>query len=294
MKILLTGASGQLGREILNTKPKGIEIINKNRFELDLFSEDSCINILKEYKPQWVINCAAYTNVDKAEDQKDIAYSINALAPKYFSKAIKDHGGDLLHISTDYVFDGNKGSPYHTTDRKSPLSIYGYTKAKGEDFIIDHLADLNKGNIIRTSWLMSKYGNNFAKKILNKFNDNLLLSVIADQIGCPTTASTLAEACWKTIELKSKGIKMPNIMHYCNAGVASWYDIAIALEEIGRELNLINHSVKVLPISSKSYPSKAKRPPYSVLDTFETLDKLSLHPINWRKAIYFLLETIKK
>ena len=132
-----------------------------------------------------------------------MAFNINSLAPKYFSEAIKDYGGNLLHVSTDYVFNGTKKTPYLPSDKKSPINNYGYTKAKGEDFILENLSNLNKGHIIRTSWLMSEYRDNFALKILKKLSQNKDLRVINDQIGCPTTAFTLAKACWKAVNLKS-------------------------------------------------------------------------------------------
>ncbi len=294
MKILLTGVTGQLGKEIIKNKPEGVKIISKDRLELDLLSKKSCIDAINNIKPDWIINCAAYTNVDKAEDEKDLAYRINSLAPNFFSEGIMKYGGDLLHVSTDYVFNGRKGSPYYPTDKKSPINNYGYTKSKGEDFILDKLSNLNKGHIIRTSWLMSPYGNNFALKILNLLRSKNELKVISDQIGSPTTANSLAKVCWKSIKLKSKGIKIPHIMHYSDSGVASWYDIAISLEEISREINLLNNETRILPIPSTSYPSKVKRPAYSVLDSFETLDKLSLEPIYWRKSIFNLLKNFKE
>ncbi len=292
MKILLTGASGQLGKEILNTKPFDCEIIIKNRSELDLSSQKSCLENIQNNKPNWIINCAAYTNVEKAEDEKELAYKINSLAPKYFSEIIKDYGGDLLHISSDYVFDGKKGSPYLPNDKKAPLGIYGSTKSIGEDFIIENLSDINKGHIIRTSWLLSPYGNNFALKILKKLDHENQLKIIYDQIGSPTSACTLAKVCWQTIILKSKGINIPKIMHYSDAGIASWYDIAITIEEIGRELGLIKKEVKIIPILSSSYPSKVKRPKYSVLNTKETIDKLFIDSIPWRKSLKDLLNKL--
>ena len=293
MKILLTGATGQLGREILKTKPKGVEIIIKKKIELNLLSKKSCIENVKRYKPDWIINCAAYTNVDKAEVQKELAFNINSLTPKYFSEAIKDYGGNLLHVSTDYVFNGNKKTPYLPSDKKSPINNYGYTKAKGEDFILENLSNLNKGHIIRTSWLMSEYRNNFALKILKKLSQNKDLRVINDQIGCPTTAFTLAKACWKAVNLKSEKIKIPQILHYCNSGIASWYDVAVSILEIGKEQKLLKKQIKIIPTSSKSYPLQAQRPHYSVLDTSDTLDKLSLEPIYWKESISDLLNQLK-
>ena len=293
MNILLTGFSGQLGKSIISSKPKDIKIICKDKLELDLLSRESCLKVIKDIRPDWIINCAAYTNVDRAEEEKELAYKVNSLAPKFLSEAIKNYGGDLLHISTDYVFDGKKNTPYNPNENKSPICSYGYTKAKGEDFICDTLSGLDKGNIIRTSWLMSSCGNNFALKIIQKLKSNEKLNIIYDQLGSPTTASTLAYGCWKTIILKNKGVKLPSIMHFTNSGVASWYDIAISIDEIGREFKLLKETNSIIPIETKEYQSAATRPKYSVLNSFESFDKLSIKPIYWREALKKVLFELK-
>jgi len=293
MRVLLTGGSGQLGKEIFYLKPKEIEIFQPSKLELNLLSKDSCLEAILKYKPDWIINCAAYTNVDKAELEKDLAFQINSLAPKYIANAIKKYGGNFLHISTDYVFDGLKGSPYKPNDPKSPINQYGYTKAKGEDFITEILSDSNKVNIIRTSWLLSPYGKNFALTIIKKLNEVKELKIISDQVGSPTTTSILAEACWQTILLKSQGIEIPFILHCTNSGTASWYDLAISIEEIGRKLNLFDKRINILPIKSEEYPTAAKRPSYSVLDSSDSLKKLFIKPITWRTAILNLLDEFR-
>ena len=148
MKILLTGSSGQLGKSIIASKPEDLHIICKSRSELELLSRDSCFKVIKETKPDWIINCAAYTNVDKAETDKDLAFNLNSLTPKYLSEAIRNFGGDILHISTDYVFNGKNNTPYLPSDEKSPISTYGYTKSKGEDYLLKILADSKKGILL--------------------------------------------------------------------------------------------------------------------------------------------------
>ncbi len=293
MKVLLTGGAGQLGKSIIASKPEGLKIHIPNKTELNLISKDSCFEAIEKFKPDWIINCAAYTNVDKAESEEDLAFKVNALAPKYFAEAIKINGGNLLHISTDYVFDGEKGTAYKPNEKKSPISIYGYTKAKGEDFLTELLSDSCKGNIIRTSWLMSPYGNNFALKIIEKIKKFKELKIISDQIGSPTTTSILAKSCWQTISLKSQGVELPFIMHCTNKGTASWYELAVYIEEIGRELKLFDNRVNIIPIKSEEYPTAAKRPFYSVLDSSESLQRLSVKPIVWRSAIFELLNEFR-
>ena len=216
------------------------------------------------------------------------------MAPKYFSEAIKNYDCNLLHISTDYVFDGKKGKPYLPNDKKNPLSYYGYSKSKGEDFIADKLFDKNKANIIRTSWLMSPYGNNFALKIIQKLLDNTKLEIIRDQYGSPTTSKTLAKACWQTVLLKSKGLKLPNVMHFTNEGEASWYEIAVEISKSMEKMKLLNIRNKISSILSSEYPTKAKRPSYSVLNSSNTFEDLSLKPIFWKNAIKDLLIEFKK
>ena len=293
MKVLLTGGSGQLGKSILKTKPEKIKIFVPNKIELNLTSKDSIFEAILKYKPDWIINCAAYTNVDKAESEKDIAFKINALAPKYFAEALNIYGGNLLQISTDYVFDGRKGRPYKPNEQKCPISVYGFTKAKGEDFLTEVLLDSNKGNIIRTSWLMSPYGNNFALKIIEKIKEMKELKIISDQIGSPTTTSILANSCWQTILLKSQGLEIPFIMHCTNKGMASWYEIAVSIEEIGRKLHLFDERVNILPIKSEEYPCAARRPYYSVLDSYDSLNRLLVKPIHWKIAIFRLLNELR-
>ena len=249
------------------------------------------LNILKN-QTDWIINCAA-TLVDRAENEEELAFKINALAPKYFAEAIKINGGNLLQISTDYVFDGEKGAPYKPNEKKCPINVYGYTKAKGEDFLTELLSDSSKGNIIRTSWLMSPHGNNLALKIIEKIKKFKELKIISDQIGSPTTTSILANACWQTIFLKSQGIEIPLIMHCTNSETASWYDLAVSIEEIGRKLNLFNNSVNILPIKSEEFQTIVKRPSYSVLDSSDSLKRLLVKPINWRSAIFELLNEFK-
>ena len=293
MKVLLTGGSGQLGKSIIASKPQGIQIIIPSKKELNLTSKDSCFEAIKKFKPNWIINCAAYTNVERAESEEDLAYKVNALAPKYFAEAIKINGGNLLQISTDYVFDGIKGTPYKPTENKCPINVYGYTKAKGEDFLTELLSDSFKGHIIRTSWLMSPYTNNFALKIIDKIKKNKELKIISDQIGSPTITSILANSCWQTILLKSQGTKIPFIMHCTNSGTASWYDLAVSIEEIGRKFDLFNNRVNILPIKSEEFPTVAKRPSYSVLDSCDSLKRLLIKPKNWKRAIFELLNEFK-
>ena len=294
MKVLLTGSSGQLGREIINLKPAGINLIKPNRFCLDLSNPKSCQSYIERIKPDWIINCGAYTNVEKAESEKELAYLINSLSVKNLAESIKKINSKFIQISTDYVFDGNQNRPYLPDDLKSPINVYGNTKSIGEDFIKKIFKNNNEGIIIRTSWLMGPTGQNFALKMLNLLSSKKKINVINDQIGSPTTTYSLAKACWETINLNSKGKSLPPILHFANEGEASWFDIAIEIEKIAKELRLINNPVRINPISSSNYPTTAKRPKYSVLDCKSSLQSISFKNIHWKSALKLLFLEYKR
>ena len=294
MKVLLTGSSGQLGREIINLKPTGINLIKPNRFCLDLSNPNSCQKYIERIKPDWIINCGAYTNVEKAESEKELAYLINSLSVKNLAESIKKINSNFIQISTDYVFDGNQNIPYLPEDLKSPINVYGKTKSIGEDFIKKIFKNNNKGIIIRTSWLMGPTGQNFALKMLDLLSSKEKINVINDQIGSPTTTHSLAKACWETINQSTTGESLPPILHFANEGEASWFDIAIEIEKIAKELRLIKKPVTINPISSSNYPTKAKRPKYSVLDCKSSLKSISLENSHWKSALKLLFLEYKR
>ena len=296
MKILLTGASGQLGQALIKNKPKGVDLLTTNRNQVDLTDLELCMNIVEKVNPDWVINCGAYTSVDKAESEPKLAIAINTEAPRAFSKALLKTGGKLLHLSTDFVFNGNQGNPYRTSQSRSPLGVYGTSKAGGEIEIEKILRGRNQAVILRTSWLMGPIGKNFALTMIKLHNEKNEIKVISDQVGGPTSTLTLASTCWNLINqsdriINSKG-ELPMIMHWCDGGVASWYDIAVAIGEIGKQLGLINNPAKVLPISTADHPTPAKRPGYSLLDCTETRDILNLPTIHWRTTLRDVLLSV--
>ena len=285
MKVLIVGGSGQLGKELIFSKPVGIKLFYPTRDELNLASERSCINYIKRNRPNFIINCAAYTNVDKAESEKDLAFLINSLAPKYLCKGINLYGGNLIQFSTDYVFNGTKGNPYGPLDSKNPINYYGYTKAKGEDFCIENISDIGSLNIIRTSWLVGKFRKNFLLTILKLLENKDLLEIVSDQIGSPTTTNSLAYLCWEIILSKSKSKKFPNIMHLTNRGEASWFDLALYIKEIGLEMEIFKSSTTLKPIRSDEYFTVAKRPLYSVLNCNSSLNYFEKVPAYWKDGI---------
>ena len=281
MKILLTGGSGQLGQEILKQKPRGIEIFNPGRNKLDLSDSKSCIKTVLDLKPDWIINCAAYTQVDDAEKNIELSRRINSDAPAAFAEAINKTSSKLLHISTDFVFDGNQNFPYRENQTRKPLSQYGASKALGEELIEKNIYALEKATILRTSWVISPRGKNFILTMLKLHSEKDTLKVVSDQIGCPTSTTDLAKICWKIIYLKKKN-KLPFILHWSDAGVASWYDLAVAVGEIGIELGILKRKAFVNPIKTINYPTPAKRPKYSLLDLEDTCKVLDVIPNHWR------------
>ena len=280
MNILITGANGQLGSEIadLANNFTDLNFIFKDLPDLDicnLKALEECINI---NKIDTIINCAAYTAVDKAEEDAIISQKVNAEGVLNIVKALEKVNGKLIHISTDYVFNGDAYLPYKETDVVSPLGVYGNTKREGELSVLNSDID---GLVIRTSWLYSSYGNNFVKIMLRLGNDREELGVIFDQVGTPTYAKDLAFTCLSILsksnqdKISSKG----NLYHFSNEGVASWYDFSKAIMSIG-EVNC-----KVKPIETKDYPTPAKRPHYSVLNKTKIKNDFQIEIPFWRDSL---------
>ena len=298
MKILITGADGQLAKAIVKSKPSNIEIIALTKNDLNLIDKNKIKKIIRETRPDWIINCAAFTNVEKAEENPDLVMKINSESVKTISDTLKSSKGNLLHISSDFVFDGKKGKSYKPYDKLSPLGIYGKSKAKSEKYINQILGGLNQGIILRTSWLIGPYGKNFLIKMLELHQTKTNINVVMDQIGCITSTTNLANVCWKIIKNKSRLLDINNkkvpILHYCEAGVSSWYDIAEAIGEIGLRYKLISKKAKINPIKTIDYPSKVERPLFSLLDCELSKRLLDLKPPNWRFTLEELIKEIKQ
>ena len=290
MKVVLIGSTGQLGREIIKNSPENINLIIPSRFQLDLSKPEECYEYIMNMAPEWIINSGAYTNVDKAEKYRTTAFKVNALGPKSIAKALSKYGGKLLHISTDYVFDGSKNLPYKVNHNISPVNFYGVSKSKGEEYIQKLLPNHNQLCIIRTSWLMGPFGNNFATKIIKLLGERDEIKVVYDQIASPTTTLSLARAIWESIRINNeyslKKKSFPKINHFTNSGIASWYDVAIALREIGLKKGLIKRAGNILPIESNDYPLTAHRPNFSVLDSKGTKEILHLKDLHWRYELF--------
>ena len=293
MKVLLTGSTGQVGQEIIKSIPPNIKIINPFRRELDLSDPKSCEKIVITERPDWVINCGAYTSVESAEQNIELAKKINSYAPQAFTKAINQINGNLLQLSTDFVFDGSKNTPYNENDPKNPTTHYGYTKSLGEKLIQKTIRNLENATILRTSWVISSRRDNFLLKMLKLHTDRNSINVVADQYGAPTSAKYLAKACWKLIELKKKK-KIPFILHWSDYGTTSWYELAVAIGDIAFDLGIIKKKAIINPIRSTEYPSKVKRPKYSVLNIQSSPNFLQLKPNHWRNNLVEILKDFKE
>lgn len=286
MNILITGANGQLGSEIKelilakgDSKKKYFFEGSKSLDITDFFSVDKYI---QEKNINAIINCGAYTAVDKAEGEVEKAAAVNVNGVENLANAIKKNNGKLIHISTDYVFNGENFRPYKETDEVKPLGVYGKTKRAGEEKLI---ATNVEAIIIRTSWLYSSFGSNFVKTMLSLGKEREKLGVIFDQIGTPTYARDLAKICLKIISLDKEIDEKSKIYHYSNEGVVSWYDFAKAIFEIAKV------DCNVNPIETKDYPKSAKRPNYSVLNKAKIKEDFKIEIPYWRDS---LKEYIKK
>lgn len=280
--ILVTGASGQLGQElqVLAKQYANWQFIFTSRQELDITNHSAIQSLFEQYNFAYCVNCAAYTAVDKAESDQELAVAINTTAVAYIASLCEQYQTQLIHISTDYVYHNNQNYPFKETDLTSPKGVYAQTKLDGE-----YLASKNctQTMIIRTSWVYSSFGNNFVKTMLRLAKDRELLTVIFDQIGSPTYAADLAAAILECIAQVESNINdktlLKGIYHYSNEGVCSWYDFALAIFE------LTNTNCAVLPIETKDYPTPAKRPHFSLLNKAKIKTSFNLHIPHWRTSL---------
>ena len=285
MKVLLTGAAGQLGQALIASTPPGVELVACSSAELDLANREACRAAVQAQRPDWVLNAGAYTAVDKAESEPELAQVVNAGAPGAFSETLAETGGRLLQVSTDFVFNGKQGRPYGPDHELDPLGVYGATKAAGEAAALA----LPGARVLRTSWVYGPVGKNFCLTMLRlhalKAAAGEALGVVADQVGCPTATHTLAEACWRAISVEG-----PQILHWSDAGAASWYDFAVAIGELGVQLGLLQQAAAVRPLTTADYPTPAQRPSYSLLECSSSRVALGLEPLHWRAALAQVLD----
>ena len=285
MRVFITGSDrGQLHWELLRTCPASVEIVSVSP-RLDLYDREAIADTLATLKPDAIINAAAYTAVDKAESEPEQASALNAVAVEQIAMAAQQLAARLIHVSTDFVFGASNGSPFSTDSPTEPVSVYGRTKLAGEQAITAILPD--QSAIFRTAWVYSSHGNNFVKTMLRVMNDRGEVGVIADQTGSPTWAHSLAKALWQALDTEATGI-----FHWTGAGVASWYDFAVAIAEEATAAGLITRPVSVTPLTTEQYPTPARRPAYSVLDLQPTWQTLNMTPPHWRTELRTMLEEL--
>lgn len=287
--ILVTGSSGQLGSEfkMLSHQDTEVDFIFTSKEELPVNNEEAVRVFFKKYHPQYCINCAAYTAVDKAESEKDLAFEINAGAAEILAKTCKENNTVLIHISTDYVFDGTATVPYKEDSPTDPQSVYGASKLEGEKRIME----TNTGSIIiRTSWVYSSFGKNFVKTMLKLMKERQEISVVNDQIGSPTYAADLAEAIMGIIgklSIHQSPFTTHEVYNYSNNGIISWFDFALTIKE------LTGSHCKINPIPTSQYPTPAKRPAYSVLDKTKIQQAFGIKLKDWKESLVVCLQRIQ-
>lgn len=286
MRALIFGAGGQVGRALAAVAPSCAELVALTRAQCDISCRDQVARAIAEASPDLVFNAAAYTAVDRAETEIEQAVALNADAPGFVAEAARAAGSRAVHISTDYVFDGTATRPYRPEDPTNPQSVYGRTKLAGEQAVT--AADPN-ALIVRTSWVYAAQGTNFVKTMLQLMRERDQLGVVADQIGTPTRAESLATALWMLAVNGAGGI-----LHYRDEGTASWHDFAVAIQEEGQELGLLSRTIAIAPIATSDYPTPAPRPAYSVLDAGEAWRLIGGAPPRWRDNLRDTLREVEK
>ena len=284
MRILVTGSNGQLGSEMVALQPQEThhQWFNLDINELDITDKNAVEQFVVNNKIDGIINCAAYTNVDKAEEDVALCYKVNRDAPQYLAQAIEKVGGFIIHISTDYVFDGTNNIPYTEQDKPNPVTIYGKSKIEGEQYVCE---SCKQHIIIRTAWVYSSYGKNFVKIMIKLGEEKPSLGVIFDQIGSPTYARDLAKAI---ITIVNQGIK-PGIYNFSNEGVISWYDFTKHIHQLA---NIT--SCKVAPIHTADYPTLAQRPHFSVLDKTKIKNTYNIEIPYWRDSLEECIQLLEQ
>lgn len=282
MKALITGANGQVGQALQSTAPPGVSLLAFGSAELDITCAEAVTALVEAERPDLIFNTAAYTAVDKAESEEARAQLVNGDAVGFLVGAAQQTGARLIHISTDFAFDGTASTPYLPDAPPSPLGAYGRSKVAGE------VEAKNGALVVRTAWVYGSHGHNFVRTMLRLMAERDEVRVVADQIGTPTWATSLADALWRMADSGSRGI-----WHYTDSGVASWYDFAVAIQEEALALGLLDRAVPVIPISTADFPTPARRPAYSVLDKSATFALLGEAAPHWRVNLRKMLKDIQ-
>jgi dTDP-4-dehydrorhamnose reductase len=286
LKVLLLGAGGQVGRAVAGTAPEGHLVIAKTRADLDIADPPAVLDAMAESTPDWVVNAAAYTAVDLAEDERERAAAANDTAVGVLARATARAGARLLHLSTDFVFDGAANRAYLPSDATHPLGVYGASKLGGE---LKVLHGDGTGIVVRTAWVYASAGHNFVLTMLKLMREREQVKVVSDQIGTPTWATGLARAIWGLLDARAPG----GVYHWTDLGVASWYDFAVAIQDEALDRGLLTRAAAVLPIFTADYPTRARRPAFSVLDTSATRALVAAPAVHWRHNLRMTLDELR-
>lgn len=284
MKTLVMGCNGQLGHSLADTASVNVNLIGLDLPELDITDAPAVLEICRETRPDVIVNATAYTAVDQAESESALATSVNVEGPRNIAIASREVGARLIHISTDFVFDGQSSTPYKADAVTNPLSVYGQTKRDGELAVLEETS--GTAVVIRTSWLYSKTGSNFVKTMLRLMGERDELGIVADQFGSPTWADSLAEALWAFVDAPEHS----GIFHWTDSGETSWQEFAVAIQQEALALGLLGKAIPIHAIKTEDYPTVATRPAYSVLDCSSTIQAINIQPAEWRTNLRRMLK----
>jgi len=284
--VLVLGGGGQVASAVVAAAPDRHQVAARTRAQLDIGDEKAVARELAEVRPAWVVNAAAYTAVDLAEDQPAQAMAVNDTAVGVLSAEAAKAGCRLLHLSTDFVFDGKSNRAYLPTDQTNPLSVYGVSKLGGERHVLN---GPGAGIVLRTAWVYASAGRNFVLTMLRLMREREQVSVVCDQIGAPTWAAGLGAAIWGLIEAGAQG----GVYHWTDLGMASWYDFAVAIQDEALTRGLLTRAIPILPIRTAAYPTRAVRPAFSVLDTASTRDLIQAPARHWQHNLRTMLDELR-
>ena len=287
-RALVAGATGQLGRELVACAPAAWDVVACGRAELDVTDEAAALDVLRRERPALVLNATGYTAVDRAESEPEAAAAVNALGAGHLARAAVDVGARMIHLSTDFVFDGCQHRPYLPWDATNPLSVYGRTKLEGERQV-EHTMR-GRALLVRTAWVYGAQGHNFVHTMLRAMRERPEVGVVADQIGTPTWVRGLARALW----LAADRPEVRGVHHWTDAGTASWYDFAVAIRDEAFRLGLLDRETPVRPLRTGEFPAAAPRPAFSVLDKTATWALLDGPPPHWRVNLRCMLEELSR
>lgn len=290
MRVLITGARGQVGHELLRLAPEGFQAHGLGSTALDIASAAEVSRVVEAYRPQLIINAAAYTAVDKAESEVERAFAVNRDGVANLAIAAERLGIPLLHISTDYVFAGDGSLPYREDDPTGPTGVYGASKLAGEQALA---ANCSRHIVLRTSWVFGSHGNNFVKTMLRLGREREELGVVADQHGCPTSAASIARALWAlAVQYRDGGALQWGLYHFSGSPACSWHEFATAIFQQAHELGILERIPLVRAIATKDYPTPARRPAWSVMDCSKLRLAHDIHQSDWREELHQVLREL--